>query len=42
MNAREHILELKNRVSQSIIGQEQVIEKLIIALLANETFGWKV
>jgi len=35
MNAREHILELKNRVSQSIIGQEQVIEKLIIALLAN-------
>jgi MoxR-like ATPase len=35
MSTREQILELKNRVSQSIIGQEEIIEKLIMALLAN-------
>ncbi|MHC4943888.1 MAG: AAA family ATPase [Planctomycetota bacterium] len=35
MNTRESILEIKRRVSQSIIGQEQVVERLILALLAN-------
>jgi hypothetical protein len=35
MTALEQILELTKRVGQSIIGQEPVIEKLIMALLAN-------
>ena len=35
MSAREQILELKNRVSRSIIGQEHVVERLLLALLAN-------
>ncbi len=35
MNAREQIMELKGRMSQSIIGQEHVVERLLIALLAN-------
>ncbi len=35
MSARQDILELKDRISQSIIGQEQIVERLIIGLLAN-------
>jgi len=35
MNARDRILELKARMARSIIGQEQVVERLLIALLAN-------
>jgi len=35
MTAREQILELKQRMAESIIGQEQVVERLLIGLLAN-------
>jgi MoxR-like ATPase len=35
MSTRDSILELKQRVGKSIIGQEQVIERLLIGLLAN-------
>ncbi|UCF67656.1 MAG: MoxR family ATPase [Acidobacteriota bacterium] len=35
MNARDSVLELKDRVSRSIIGQEHIIERLLIGLLAN-------
>jgi MoxR-like ATPase len=35
MAAREQILEIKKRVSSQVIGQERVVERLIIALLAN-------
>lgn len=35
MNTRESILQLKRRMAESIIGQETVIERLLIALLAN-------
>ena len=35
MNTREQIQDLKQRISASIIGQEQVIERLLIALLTN-------
>ena len=35
MNAHEGILELKTRVSASIIGQDDVVERLLIALLAD-------
>jgi len=35
MNAHEQILDLKQRVSTSIIGQEAVIDRLLIALLTN-------
>jgi MoxR-like ATPase len=35
MSPRDQILELKRRVGQSIIGQEKVIERLLIGLLAN-------
>jgi len=35
MTARESILELKKRMSQSIIGQEVIVERLLIGLLAN-------
>ncbi|QJE98830.1 AAA family ATPase [Luteolibacter luteus] len=35
MNTRDQILDLKQRIATSIIGQEQVIERLIIALLTN-------
>ncbi|WP_439651650.1 AAA family ATPase [Microvirga puerhi] len=34
-HARDAILDLQARVNQSIIGQERVVERLIIALLAN-------
>jgi MoxR-like ATPase len=33
--AREQMLDLKDRVSRSIIGQEHVVERLLLALLAN-------
>ena len=32
---REAILDLQRRVNQSIIGQERVVERLVVALLAN-------
>ena len=35
MPARESILELKSRMSRSIIGQEHIVERLLIGLLAN-------
>jgi MoxR-like ATPase len=35
MNAREQITELKGLMSNSIIGQEYIVERLLIALLAN-------
>jgi MoxR-like ATPase len=34
-NTRNQILDLKNRMAKAIIGQEHVIEQLLIALLAN-------
>ena len=35
MNAREQIEQLKARMQRSIVGQEAVVERLIIGLLAN-------
>jgi len=35
MMTRDQILELKNRIGKSIIGQEHVVERLVIGLLAN-------
>ncbi|MEK1887785.1 MAG: AAA family ATPase, partial [Phyllobacterium sp.] len=35
MTARDDIFELGKRVSQSIIGQNTMVERLIIGLLAN-------
>ena len=35
MNAREQIAEIERRVNASVIGQERVVERLVIALLAN-------
>ncbi len=35
MSVREHILELQRLMSESIIGQETVVERLLIALLAD-------
>ena len=35
MSAREQILDLKKRIGASIIGQDEVIEQVLIALLAN-------
>jgi MoxR-like ATPase len=35
MKPREQIQEIQRRVNQSVIGQERVVERLVIALLAN-------
>jgi MoxR-like ATPase len=35
MNPREQILEVQQRLGEAIIGQQTVIERLVIALLAN-------
>ena len=35
MTPIEAVVELKNRVSRSIIGQETVVERLLLTLLAN-------
>jgi MoxR-like ATPase len=35
MNAREQILVLKDRINASVVGQEAVVDFLLIALLAN-------
>jgi MoxR-like ATPase len=35
MSARDSVLDIQSRVNRSIIGQERVVERLIIALLAN-------
>ena len=35
MAAHDKILELKSRMAQSIIGQEKIIERLLIGLLTN-------
>src|SRR5262245_13525983 len=35
MSARESILDLKKRIQEGIIGQEAVIDRLLLALLAN-------
>ncbi|GJD65692.1 AAA family ATPase [Methylobacterium frigidaeris] len=34
-SAREAVLDLQSRVNASIIGQERVVERLVVALLAN-------
>ncbi|MGI9199766.1 MAG: AAA family ATPase [Woeseiaceae bacterium] len=35
MNALDQIQDLKNRMAESIIGQEDVVERIVIGLLAN-------
>ena len=35
MNARDQVEDLKKRMARAIIGQETVVERLIIGLLAN-------
>ncbi|MBN9537625.1 MAG: MoxR family ATPase [Alphaproteobacteria bacterium] len=35
MNARDQIAEIRRRMNASVIGQERVVERLLIALLAN-------
>lgn len=35
MNAHDQIQDLKNRMAESIIGQEDVVERIVIGLLAN-------
>ena len=35
MNAHESILDLRDRMGRSIIGQEQVVERLLLTLLCN-------
>ena len=35
MSAHEQIMELKERMQRSIIGQEQVVERLLLTLLCN-------
>jgi MoxR-like ATPase len=35
VSARESVLEIQQRVNRSVIGQERVVERLVIALLAN-------
>lgn len=35
MTARDSVIEIEKRVNASVIGQEQVVERLVIALLAN-------
>lgn len=35
MTALEQILDLKQRMGKSIIGQEEVVERILIGLLAN-------
>jgi MoxR-like ATPase len=35
MSTRDQILQLKQRMGESIIGQEQVIERLLLTLMAN-------
>lgn len=35
MPARESVLEIQNRVNRAVIGQERVVERIVIALLAN-------
>jgi len=35
MTARHQILELRNRIGAAVVGQEGVVEQLLIALLAN-------
>ena len=40
-NTHNQILDLKNRMAKAIIGQEHVIEQLLIALLAMAMSSWK-
>src|SRR5215475_12714931 len=35
MSAREQVQEIQKRVNSQVIGQERVVERLIIALLSN-------
>ena len=35
MSAHDQIMELKERMQRSIIGQEQVVERLLLTLLCN-------
>ena len=35
MNAHQAILDLQTRISRDIIGQEHIVERLLIGLLAN-------
>jgi MoxR-like ATPase len=36
MTSREQIHEIQRRVNSSVIGQERVVERLVIALLADD------
>jgi len=35
MSARESVLEIQKRINESVIGQKRVVERIVIALLAN-------
>lgn len=35
MTVRDTILDLEARINESIIGQEHIVERLLIGLLAN-------
>lgn len=35
MSVRDAIIDLKHRISEDIIGQEHIVERLVIGLLAN-------
>ena len=35
MDPRESVLDLKTRIAGDIIGQEHIVERLLIGLLAN-------
>ena len=35
MNARDAVLELQSRMGKSIIGQELVVERLLLSLLVD-------
>jgi len=35
VNARESILDLKKRIAAAVLGQEEVVDRLLIAVLAN-------
>ena len=35
MSARQQFLELQTRIQRSIVGQESLIERLLIGMLSN-------
>jgi len=40
MSARKQIAELQTRVGRSIVGQEHMVERLLIGLVANALMAW--